>query len=59
MSLIQKCYVIAYVIMRKTADPTVVQLTFTDTMSIDGKPQKIIAKEVVCSECCILYFIVY
>ena len=36
--------------MGKTADLTVVQKTITDTLHKEGKPQKVIAKEVGCSQ---------
>ncbi len=42
-----------YTIMGKTADLTVVQKTIIDTLHKEGKPQKCIAKEAGCSECCI------
>lgn len=37
-------------IMGKTADLTVVQKTIIDTLHKEGKPQKVIAKEVGCSQ---------
>ena len=36
--------------MGKTADLTVVQKTIIDTLHKEGKPQKVIAKEVGCSQ---------
>ena len=36
--------------MGKTADLTVVQKTVIDTLHKEGKPQKVIAKEVGCSQ---------
>ncbi len=39
-----------YTIMGKTADPTVVQRTITDTLHKEGKPQTFIAKEAGCSQ---------
>ncbi len=44
---------LGYTIMGKTADLTVVQKTIIDTLHKEGKPQTFIAKEAVCSECCI------
>ena len=41
---------VGYTIMGKTADLTVVQKTIIDTMHKEGKTQKVIAKEVGCSQ---------
>ena len=40
---------VGFTIMGKTADLTVVQKTIIDTLNKEGKPQKVIAKEVGCS----------
>ncbi len=44
---------VGYTSMGKTADLTDVQKTVIDTLHKEGKPQKVIAKEAGCSECCI------
>ncbi len=41
---------VEFTIMGKTADLTVVQKTIIDTLHKEGKPQKVIAKEVGCSQ---------
>ncbi len=41
---------VEFTIMGKTADLTVVQKTIIDTLHKDGKPQKVTAKEVGCSQ---------
>ena len=41
---------VGYTIMGKIADLTVVQKTIIDTMHKEGKTQKVIAKEVGCSQ---------
>ena len=41
---------VGFTIMGKTADLTVVQKTIIDTLHKEGKPQKVIAKEVGCSQ---------
>ena len=41
---------VGYTIMGKTADLTVVQKTIIGTMHKEGKTQKVIAKEVGCSQ---------
>ncbi len=41
---------VGYTIMGKTADLTVVQKTTIDTLHKEGKTQKVIAKEAVCSQ---------
>ena len=41
---------VEFTIMAKTADLTVVQKTITDTPHKEGKLQKVIAKEVGCSQ---------
>ena len=41
---------VEFTIMGKTADLGVVQKTIIDTLHKEGKPQKVIAKEVGCSQ---------
>ena len=41
---------VEFTIMGKTADLTVVQKTIIDTLHMEGKPQKVIAKEDGCSQ---------
>ena len=41
---------VGFTIMGKTADLTVVQKTIIDTLHKEGKPQKVIAKEIGCSQ---------
>ncbi len=41
---------VEFTITGKTADLTVVQKTITDILHKEGKPQKVIAKEVGCSQ---------
>ena len=40
---------VEFTIMGKTADLTIVQKTIIDTLHKEGKPQKVMAKEVGCS----------
>ena len=51
--MVSKAGSVGYTIMGKSADMTVVQQTVIDNLHKEGKPQKVIAKDAGCSQCCI------